>query len=189
MNLPEPLYQSDRHWASLTLGEGPATIGRGGCLLLCLTMAARILGTRPSILPVHANLEFLDVNAFHGDALVIHLAAPTLGLDAPLKERVKAPPGSGVLRDATEDALFSGSLAILHVDHDGDRPGGDVDGDHFILAHRIEGNRLLCMDPAVGRVSLTWPGLESAGEVLWGKEDRRKYHTIAVRPVRKASGH
>lgn len=187
--MTEPLYQSDKHWSGVTLGEGPSTIGRGGCLLCCLTMAARELGTRPSLLPVHANLEFLDAGAFHGDALVIHLAAPTIGLDAPLADRVKAPPGSGALRDAVEDAIFAGGLAILHVDHDGDRPGGDADGDHFVLAHKIEGNRLHCLDPAVGRVLLSWPGLESVSDVVWGKGDHRRYHVLAVRPVRRAATH
>ena len=184
-----PLYQADTHWSGLTLGDGPSTIGKSGCLLVCLTLAARELGALPSLLPPHANLLCLQAGAFSGDALVVHLAAAALDLEAPLDDRVKAPIGSGALIDAVSDALTSGALAILHVDHDSNRPAGDVDADHFILAYQIKGDRVLCYDPAVGRVSLTWPGLESAGDVVWGPKDFRRYRVVAVRPIRKAAPH
>lgn len=177
-----PLYQSDTHWTGLPLGDGPSTIGKKGCLLVALTMAARETGVRPSLLPPHANLFCLEAGAFEGDALIIHKAAAALDLEAPLFERVVAPIGSGALIDAVSNALTAGDLAILHVDHE-----GDDDGDHFILAYAIKGDRVLCYDPAVGRVSLTWPGLESAGEVVWGPKDFRRYRVTAVRPIRKAT--
>ena len=184
-----PLYQADAHWSGLTLGDGPSTIGKSGCLLVCLTLAARELGALPSLLPPHANLLCLQARAFSGDALVVHLAAAALDVESPVKEVVKAPVGSGALIDAVSDALTANSLAILHVDHDAERPNGDVDGDHFILAYQIKGDRLLCYDPAVGRVQLAWPGLTSVGDVVWGPRDFRRYHVVAVRPIRKAASH
>lgn len=184
-----PLYQADAHWSGLTLGKGPSTIGKSGCLLVCLTMAAREFGVRPTLLPPHANLLCLEAGAFDGDALIVHLAAAALDLDAPLAERIVAPVGSGALIDAVSDALVGGALAILHVDHDSTRPSGDADADHFILAYQIKGDRVLCYDPAVGRVQLTWPGLQSAGDVVWGPKDFRRYRVMAVRPIRKAASH
>lgn len=184
MPAPDQLYQADGRWSSIRLGGGPSTIGRGGCLLTCLTMAARILGTRPGLIPPHANKAFQDAKAFDGDLLRIHDAAPVLGLLAPLSERVVGHPGDTQIKDCVRDALGVDGLAIMHVDHDATRIGGDASGDHFILARLIQGGAfLVCLDPAVGRVSLTWPELE--GVAVWGKNDRRVYRVVGVRPIRR----
>lgn len=183
MPAPDQLYQADNRWSQITLGAGPSTIGRGGCLLTCLSMAARILGTRPSLIPPHANKAFQDASVYDGDRLRIHDAAPVLGLLAPLSERVASSPGDAHIKDAIRDAFGADGLAILHVDYDGNKPGGDVGGDHFILAVEKQPSAIICYDPAVGRVSLSWPLLE--GLAVWSKTDRRLYCVVGVRPIRR----
>ena len=183
MPAPDVLYQADSRWSQIALGSGPSTIGRGGCLLVCLTMAARRLQTRPALIPPHANKQFQDAAVYDGDRLRIHDAAPVLGLLAPLSERVTGQPGSTQIKDAVRDAFGADGLAILHVDYDGDKPGGDVEGDHFILAVEMLPSSIVCHDPAVGRVVLSWPMLE--GLAVWGKTDRRLYCVVGVRPIRR----
>lgn len=183
MPAPDVLYQADSRWSQLRLGDGPSTIGKAGCLLTCLTMAARILGTRPALIPPHANKAFQDAAVYDGDRLRVHDAAPVLGLLAPLSERVVGQPGDPHLKDALRDAFGQDGLAILHVDYDGTKPGGDVSGDHFILAAGWNPSTVLCNDPAVGRMSLSWPLLE--GLAVWGKTDRRLYCVVGVRPIRR----
>ena len=178
-----PLYQADSRWSTITLGAGPSTIGRAGCLLVCLVMAARRLQTRPALIPPHANKAFQDAAVYDGDRLRVHDAAPVLGLVAPLSERVTGNPGSAQIKDTVRDAFGADGLAILHVDYDGDKPGGDIDGDHFILAVEMTPSSVVCLDPAVGRVVLSWPMLE--GLAVWGKTDRRLYCVVGARPIRR----
>jgi hypothetical protein len=195
---PQPLYQADGRWSGNVLGHGPGSVGRYGCLELVLTMAARILETRPALLPPAANRAFLEADAFQhwepktgaiirADRLVPALAAPAIGLEAPNSDALKSVPCDPHLIDVIKAAL-SGGLAILHVDHDGGRPGGDEEPDHFVLAYTATPNwdRVLCLDPAVGRVQIGIPSLESLGEVVWGAKDRRKYRVAGVRAVRRA---
>ena len=71
-------------------------------------------------------------------------------------------------------------LAILHVDHDSDR-GGDEAADHFVLARRIEGDRVIYADPATGEEgSLDLRTL--SGSAMWGSRTRA-YQVRSVRPL------
>ncbi len=171
------LWQADPRWSKETLGHGPSTIGRGGCLLTVLTEAATLLTHRPGLIPpmVNATLKATP-GAFIKDRLDVEVAARALGMVSPARERDAGPSGV-VLRDAIDAALCRG-FAILHVDHDG------VDGgDHFVLATgRGPLNEVDCIDPAPAhRILLGWPDLEAP--VFWGKKLKR-YRVVAVRPLR-----
>jgi hypothetical protein len=183
-----PLYQADSRWTSLLLGNGPSTIGKGGCLLVCLTMAARELGTHPAVLPPHVNARLLAARCFDGDMLRVHDAADVLGLVAPLFERVslddKEKPATADDVAAALGLAMRAGLAILHVDHDSAKAKGDAKGDHFILAVTLEKGDVMCLDPAIGRVVLGFPELD--GLAVWGKGDVRNYRVRAVRPIRRA---
>lgn len=179
------LWQGDKRWSGIQLGHGPGRIGKSGCLLTCLTEAARVLAHRPGLLPPHANELLRGVpGAFvaagsdiPGDSLVVEVAAKALGMESPQRERETGAPGSVVLRDALE-AAFSRGYAIVHVDHNG------IDGgDHFLLAlKRSEDGTVDCIDPALARhVPLAWPGLDT--HVMWGKHPKI-YRVVAVRPLR-----
>lgn len=173
-----PLYQADSRWKATVLGHGPSTIGRAGCLLTCLTICARELGWRPALLPTHTNEMLLKADAFIADGIVIDKAAPAIGLST--RPALAGPPH--IMADELARILDASQLAILHVDHDADR-GGDVEGDHFIVATALVGDRVQCLDPAVGKVAIAFPALESIGEVVWGKTDRRKYRVMSVRAM------
>jgi len=183
------LFQNDKRWGSMLLGEGPSTIGKGGCLLTCLTMAARELGTHPGVIPPHVNQRLVAAGAFDGDLLRVHDAAEALGLVAPLFERVsldddQKPAEREDLAAALSLAMKAG-LAILHVDHDSAKARGDAQGDHFVLAVKLEKGDVLCLDPAVGRVVLGYPELD--GLAVWKPGDIRTYRVRAVRPIRRGA--
>lgn len=166
------LAQNDRRWGSIVLGNGPSSIGRSGCLLVCLTEAARRLAGRPDLLPPHANEICRQVGAFFGASLVVPEAARALGLE--VDEKVTA---EGDLADAVERALELG-CAIVHVDHD-----ADPEGDHFLLATSFAGEprHVECLDPATGvPVWLSWPDLKAT--TRWGKTVKQ-YRAISVRPI------
>lgn len=178
------LYQSDRRWAGLLLGNGPSKIGRAGCVLTSLTMAARLLGARPDLLPPHANTACLVAGAFTGDNLIVPLAAKALGLTAD-HDAILGLPGAAGLVDATRDALARG-LALLRID-----VSGDDRGDHTILGVRnVADGSVDCLCPAVGEVQLS-PALSAT--VDWGHHnsegkwipDLRKYRVVGVRGVQR----
>ena len=170
-----PLYQADKRWSGIILGHGPSTIGRAGCVLVSLTVAARTLGTRPDLLPPHLNVAAVVAGAFAGDELIVPRAALACGLLAD-EHAVMAEPGHASLVDAVAKALATG-LALLRVDINLD--GG---GDHTILAGAIGSGGVDCVCPAVGRVRLS-PALEAT--VSWGKAGVKKYRVVGVRGVRR----
>jgi len=175
-----PLYQNDRRWSSLMLGAGPSTIGRAGCVLTSLTMAARELGVRPDLLPPHANVACTLSNAFVGDELVVPQAALALGLLA--DEAVHGLPGDPTLATELLQRLMRG-MAILRIDID-----LNGTGDHSILAvSRNQDGTINCLCPAVGRVAL---GADLMATVDWGHKDKvttrwvpdlKKYRVVGVR--------
>jgi hypothetical protein len=196
------LRQGDRLWSGLQLGHGRSSYGGAGCLMFDILMAAHALGTRPlEFGPRDANELFKRVGAFRlpdgragGSNLVIHIAAAAVGLEAPYAERTVGPAGSLQLANAIERALERG-LAILHVDHDRDRPAGDAAADHFVLLLRMARTELgplelECADPAPREekdrlVRLAWPELR--GLAMWSPKDVRRYNVLGVRPIRRAA--
>lgn len=180
MNASGPRYrQADQKWSAATLGFGPSTIGRSGCLLVCLCEAARML-RGVEMPPPLLNSAGIDRKAFlHSMALTKELGA-LAGLA--IGDTVKGDPSQ--LRGAIGDALRAGGLAIAHVDHT-----GDAFGDHFVLiydeAHDASGfRRLLYADPATGRdAQLDAVNLE--GVTTWGTRVKT-YRVRSVRSVQQA---
>lgn len=174
--MSEVLWQANPAWSKVKLGNGASTIGRGGCLLTCLTEAARTLTSRPNLIPPHVNETCRQVGAFQASLLALDKAAIAMGLECSLKDRVDGEPGEQKLKDALLAALDHG-MAVIHVDKDG------LDGgDHFILAtgKSPEGN-IICKDPAVASVVvLQWPALTAL--VRWGKT-LKSYRVVSVRPL------
>lgn len=181
------LRQNDQRWGSIMLGDGPSTIGRSGCLLVCVVEAARYFGTRPDLLPPHLNEAARQAGAFVGDKLIVGKAAELVGLDAPADKRMTV--ADGPLADALLGVLGKG-CAVVHVDHDGQRADGDPEGDHFLLAVKVvhaDGAppHVECCDPATGvLVWLSLPDLEATAR--WGKVVKR-YRAVSVRPIGRAS--
>ena len=160
--------QSDPSWSHCRLGHGPSTIGRAGCLLTALCQARVWLHdddkTARIVEPVDANLRCLDAGAFVGSGLVVAKAAQALGLVADPSLRRSITSGDDALRNAIRDAFERGDVVLLHVDHDSTLAHGDPEGDHWILALRLElvdhhdtpgvvsiTPELVCADPATGR--------------------------------------
>lgn len=198
------LWQADFRWGGIKCGGGPSTLGRGGCLVTCLTEAARLLTGRTTLLPPHVNNACIRAKAFDwqrnkagdpilnqesgkkilGDNLILDAAAKLYGLECPLSERVVVPLGEDrkPLVDSLTEMLRRG-YAIVHVDHDSTTPGGDLAPDHFILATGIDGHGVVCADPALARsVDLYMPNLDNP-TLLWGKI-KKHYRAVAVRPIR-----
>jgi len=130
-----------------------------------------LLPSKPVILPPEGNELLKGAKAFSGSSLSVPAAAKALGLNAPDSERLR-----GVQDDhkAVSEALSKGAC-VLHVATDGGRVGK-----HFILALRIEGDEVVCADPALGReVRLV---LNRLTFVMWGKK-QKTYRIVGVLPV------
>lgn len=158
--------QADDRWSQAVLGEGPSTIGRSGCLLVCLAMAREhILGCE--LAPLEANERCLAAGAYHRSLLIVPRAAEALGLA--LVERLGGPgqpaPSLEAMRALVDEALSAGGVAVLHVDHDA-RGGGD----HFVLIYDRAGAGYLAADPAPG-TSITLDA-DLRGRSRWGTVTR-----------------
>jgi hypothetical protein len=176
-----PRYkQADPRWSAGVLGFGPSTIGRAGCMLVCLCEAARML-RGVEMPPPLLNSAGVDRKAFlHSSALTKELGA-LAGLVVGDKLTAAEP---SLLRGVIGEALRNGGLAIAHVDHT-----GDAFGDHFVLLHAERHDasgfkRIVYADPATGRdaeldaVSLT-------GSTVWGSRPKT-YRVTSVRSVHAA---
>lgn len=171
--------QADPRWSAEKLGFGPSTIGRSGCLLVCLCEAAREL-RGVELLPPFLNAMGIKEKAF------LHSMALTekLGTIAGLRIGEKIVGDAAMLRGVVRDTFAKGGLSILHVDHT-----KDIFGDHFILALKDEndasGNRrILYSDSATGRESQL-DGVNLVGSTTWGTQIKN-YRAISVRSVFKA---
>lgn len=173
------LWQNAEPWGPMMLGDGPSSIGHGGCMLTLLTEAARRIGGRPTLLPHHTNEIAKKADAFKGDNLDVERAARALGLECPYAERIENPMGmvSPAKLDADIAKMLDRGFCIIHVDHDGDKKG-----DHFIMATGSSGSNFDCADPALARsVFLLRPILTAA--VRWGKKEKT-YRVQSIRPIR-----
>lgn len=171
--------QADPRWGSATLGFGPSTMGRAGCLVTCLCEAARML-RGVEMPPPLLNSAGVDRKAFlHSMALTKDLGA-LAGLVVGDKQTGDAP----TMRGMIGETLRGGGLVIAHVDHT-----GDAFGDHFVLVHLdghdASGNRRLTYaDPATGRdAELDAVNLE--GSTTWGTRVKT-YRVRSVRSVHAA---
>lgn len=176
-----PRYkQADQRWSQATLGFGPSTIGRSGCLLVCLCEAARVL-RGVEMPPPLLNSAGIDRKAFlHSMALTAQLGAL-----AGLVVSEKITGDASQLRGAIGEAFRGGGLTIAHVDHT-----GDVFGDHFVLllseGHDASGNkRITYADPATGREA-ELDAVNLCGITVWGTRPKQ-YRVISVRTVTAAS--
>ena len=83
------------------------------------------------------------------------------------------------LQAAIMDALKRGGAALICVDHDSTRKGGDPLGDHWLTAYAVEGEKLMVTDPAsTGTTWLHWNTL--SGPSKWGHVVRDYRVTRAV---------
>lgn len=170
----DALYQNDKRWAQLLLGNGPSHIGSAGCVLTALAMAARVLGSRPDLLPPHANTSCLIAEAFARDELIVPRAALALGLLADAQATVGLP-GDPTLVIALARAVEKG-VALTRVDID-----LNASGDHTILVHCAnDDGTFACLCPAIGPMQLS-KSLEAT--VAWGKGNLKKYRVVGVRGV------
>lgn len=172
--------QADPRWSQATLGFGPSSIGRSGCMLVCLCEAARMLRD-VEMPPPLLNSAGIDRTAFlHSMAITSQLGALAgLVVGEPVKSHDPT-----ALRGAIGETLRSGGLVIAHVDHT-----GDAFGDHFVLVHTdghdASGNkRLTYADPATGR-DAELDAMSLTGSTTWGTKVKT-YRVHGVRSVHVA---
>ncbi len=155
------LIQNDKDWGPNQLGFGKSTIGRGGCLITALTMAANaILGRALS--PVDVNQIGRNVGAFAPNSSDVDPAALARALGMKITERIRNTPSdvAGMIR-VVDEALKAGGLAVVHVDHEGDQ-----DGDHFVLVNGRTSSGYTAVDPVSGKTIPLTSGLR--GPSKWG---------------------
>lgn len=191
------LRQADAAWTKDQLGIGSSTIGRAGCLLTSLCIAAQQVrdGVDDApILPDHANNLARNAGAFVGSGLIVEKAAPLFGFSAPRIDRVDG--DKARLRACLKD-LFGvpgGHMALLHVDRDEGAANGDPEADHWILGLRGEmvdvydepmlprvSWDIVCADPATGeecRINVD----TLQGTTTWGVA-KKLFQVRSVQPL------
>lgn len=144
------IRQGEAPHAQLRLGDGPRTVSQAGCLLCCLTQAARLLTSSPRLLVEEALLRIRRNGGFARaldghmtSALVVPAAALAVGLK--VVERTKS-------LDEVERWLDDGKLVIVGVDYKDGASSGFSAADHFVLAVKMKGRVLTVADPAFGRL-------------------------------------
>ena len=138
------------------------TIGGAGCLLTCFTMIVNfLLGTKYTV--AEMNKILVDAGCFSGPLIILEKAAAHMGLKALDSERSRsttADRDASIMARAIRIIFGQGRLCILHVDLNHNKPGGDVYGDHFVVAFELVpgnpafdvGDVVKCADPAPGKV-------------------------------------
>lgn len=177
---PDVLRQAG--WGRLKLPESTMLVEDYGCLLLCYTQALRDLELDPEATPLSVikatkELTGRDRVWYAGEPVQTQLAR-AVGLTA--GDVVRCPPQPvQVMRKALLDALDVG-LAVMNVNHD-----ADAALDHFVLARRLEGDRVWYADSATGEES--WLDLRTlSGTSLWKTRKgtlTKVYQVGSVRPL------
>ena len=175
------LWQGSPPWGRQSVGRGSQTFGAVGCVVTSVTQGLRVLGARAGATPLDvqaAGLRRLGVwtPGQSGCNVPDLVRAQGLEVGADLDGPGKVADVAR-LREAIEDCLRRGGVALVAVDHDATR-GGDAIADHWGCAHREEAGRLWFSDPATARVeSVDWETL--AGPVKWGRKVR-PYQVVRV---------
>jgi len=184
------LRQNDPRWGSKPLGNGALTIGRAGCLLTCMTMAANFLRST-ALTPDVVNEMCATGGAFSGSFLIVEKAAEILSLHAPDSMRLRSKIGDLEIPIKIRAVLATRGIAIVHVDHDSALPrGGDHQGDHFVLTLRrvtvpTGPAHFECADPAPKAIVWLDAGT-CTGTAQWGAV-RKTYRAVGVIPIFKRS--
>lgn len=166
----EVLKQADPRWAKKKLGTSTTSIAAAGCLATCYAQALRVLGIDEKATPA----EVVDVgNATPGAFLRASIVQPVLSKALGIKasDPVASVQGAQAVRAHIIAGLAHG-VVILHVDHDSHRAGGDIDGDHFVLAIGMSDDAITYCDPATGGLG-TLDLRTMSGMASWGSPLRR----------------
>ena len=175
------IWQGSPPHGSQTVGRGTGLFGAVGCVVTALAQTRRALGERAGAMPLDvqaAGLRRPGVWAPGSSGAnvpeLVRAQGLTVGADLDGPGKVADVPR---LREAIEDCLHHGGVALVAVDHDRTRGGDDI-ADHWCSAHRLEVGRLWMADPATARVeSVDWETL--SGPVMWGRK-QRVYQVVRV---------
>lgn len=179
----EVLRQADPRWAKKKLGTSTTSVAAAGCLATCYAQALRFLGIDEKATPS----EVVDVgNATPGAFLRASIVQPVLSKALGIKasDPVAAVQGAQAVRAHIVAGLAHG-VVILHVDHDSHRAGGDIDGDHFVLAIGMSDDAITYCDPATGGLG-TLDLRTMSGMASWGTPLRR-YEVRSARALTVAA--
>ncbi len=155
------LVQNSSAWGGNQLGFGSSTIGRGGCLITALTMAVNAILGR-SLSPADVNQIGRNVGAFAPNSSDVDPAQLARALGLKIGERIRGMPDDlGNMIRVVDEALLAGGLAVVHVDHEGDR-----DGDHFIVINAKTASGYTAVDPVNAKTIPLTAGLR--GPSKWG---------------------
>ena len=175
------IWQGSPPHGEKTVGRVKGLFKRVGCVVTSVAQARRILGERAGAMPLDvqaAGLSRLGVwsPGASGCNVAELVRAQGLEVGADLDGPGKVADVAR-LREAIDDCLRRGGVALVAVDQDSTR-GGDAIADHWGCAYRVEVDRLWMTDPATARVeSLDWQTL--AGPVRWGRV-ARPYQVVRV---------
>lgn len=182
----EVFRQGDKRWRRTRLGEpgSKSTVGGAGCNLLAFVDHLRTMGVDPAATPLTVLEKSLAAakRCWRGNMVVLPHMAELYGLNG--EELVRAPPqGAAEMRALLTRTLAADGRCTLWVDHDSSLPDGDPEGDHFVAARRIEGDRVVFADSATGEEdSIDLRTL--SGTTTWQTEDGpvlKVYQVLSVR--------
>jgi hypothetical protein len=154
----QPLSQRDPQWKDVALGFGDAssTIGRYGCTLTCLTMAANGMGCNETPATLDAKLRALGFGAgYTGDTknLIVFSGLekifPFIRFAYYKRCRTVAAP-----MDVVNAALDAGNPVVVEVDFS---PAAGLQN-HWVLIYAREGDQYKIYDP--------WPAPVAGSEQL-----------------------
>ena len=168
------IRQGDPKHAAVKVGEGSSTMASAGCLVCCVREAAlRLVPGETDPDPLITNERGRKAGAFVGSNAIITMLAKAEGLLA--HPRIE---GFSQMRASAMRALLARDCVLLHVDHDGARPHGDPEPDHFILATSIDPKGIHYEDSATGK-----PGVLSTKNLsgISGWKDQRMYKVKGLR--------
>lgn len=136
----KPIVGGDPAFA-VPIGTSSAMLNKVGCLIGSVTMGVNYLLDK-SLTPLDANeVGKRTRGAFNGANTDPTILGAAMGLDIPYRLQLRR----ATMQDykkRIEETLRRGGVCIIHVDYDSVTPGGDPNGDHFIILLDQQG-----MDP------------------------------------------
>jgi hypothetical protein len=148
IDVGQPLRQGDPRWKDNPLpGSKGTTFGSHGCLLMCLTMLARVHHKDPTLSPVEVSEWVSRAGGWWHGLLMMSRAARSVQI----VETSEGPFDEGVVFWE----VSRGRPVIVGIDYKRGRSSRLSDADHFVVAVGITpGESLAFADPATGKIGV-----------------------------------
>jgi hypothetical protein len=185
-NSERVIWQGQQPHGQQLLGRGKLTFGVAGCVVTAIAQAMRILGVKAGCTPLEVQASGLlakdcwakNSSSVNIPNLISAQKSLKYGVDLDGPNKVA---DIAKLKYQLVQCLNAGGVALLQVDHDRKKKGGDTVGDHWTCAYavNVSTDELFITDSATAKHEIL-SFEKMAGDVFWGQHKKEYVATRLI---------